>query len=243
MLRLAVVVLGLLFWAMPLGAQEPEAAELFRESAEAYRAGEFARAVELLEQAYAIEPAPVLQYNLARALEGMGDLDGAIAAYERYLEAEPDTRDRGAIEARLVTLRQQRADRDALEEERRRATEPVVVAEPEPVAPPPPERSPSVVPWVLVGVGVATAGAGVVTGVLSASAHDDAVGAPNHAEAVDAVDREERLALITNVLFATGGAIALAGLVWGLIDLLGSGDEGSVALRVGPGGFTLRGAF
>ena len=80
MLRLAVVVLGLLLWVAPLGAQEPEAAELFRESAEAYRAGEFARAVELLEQAYAIEPAPVLQYNLARALEGMGDLDGAIRA-------------------------------------------------------------------------------------------------------------------------------------------------------------------
>ena len=53
------------------------AAALFRESAEAYRAGNMELAVTLLRRAYELDPALVLQYNLARTLEGPAQNENA----------------------------------------------------------------------------------------------------------------------------------------------------------------------
>lgn len=82
---------------------------LFEESETLYNQGEFEQAAALLRRAYALHPDPTLLFNLARALEGAGDLDGAIESYERYLEENPDAEDAGAIRARVGTLREQRA--------------------------------------------------------------------------------------------------------------------------------------
>ena len=60
----------------------------------------------------------MLVYNKARAHEGLGHLAEAIELYEKYLAEEPSSRDRGAIEQRLVALRQQRDERGAVEKER-----------------------------------------------------------------------------------------------------------------------------
>jgi hypothetical protein len=43
---------------------------LFNHSNEAYKKGDFKGAAADLEKAYALEPAPVLLYNLGRAYEG-----------------------------------------------------------------------------------------------------------------------------------------------------------------------------
>src|SRR5688500_3941422 len=71
--------------AQARGSDLDRAVVLFEESERAYNAGEFAEAATLLRRAYELHPDPTLLFNLARALEGMGDLDGAIETYERYL--------------------------------------------------------------------------------------------------------------------------------------------------------------
>src|SRR6266540_4033861 len=71
------------------------ALQLFDESATHYKNGEFEKAAELLREAYGLFPEPILLYNLARALESMGDLPGAIENYERYLTEEAQIDDRG----------------------------------------------------------------------------------------------------------------------------------------------------
>src|SRR5215471_16097119 len=88
--------------------------ELYRQSAERYRAGQFKEAADLVRQAYAVRRDPVLLYNLGRACEGMGDLPCAIDAYERYLAASSPL-DRGAIEQRIATFRAELAERPAKE--------------------------------------------------------------------------------------------------------------------------------
>jgi tetratricopeptide (TPR) repeat protein len=198
-------------------ATDPEAFALFEESRELYREGRFADAAERLERAYAIDQAPVLLYNLARARESNGDVDQAIDAYRRYLAEEPSTRDRGAIERRLETLERQRAERIAAEEQRN-------------APPPPPERrpepsGPSAWPWITLGVGGGALVAAGLIGFFAASSHDDAVAEPSFERSLSLQDRAETFALVANVLFAAGGAIAIAGLVWGLLDLTGGESE------------------
>jgi tetratricopeptide (TPR) repeat protein len=197
-------------------SSNPEAFALFEESRELYREGRFAEAADRLERAYAIDPAPVLLYNLARARESNGDVDQAIDAYRRYLEEEPSTRDRGAIERRLETLERQRAERLAAENPREPPPPVVVVA---------PESGPSAWPWITLGVGGASLIAATLMGVFASASHDDAVAEPSFSQAVSLQDRAETFALTANVLFAAGGAIAIAGLVWGILDLASSGDD------------------
>ncbi|MAQ16564.1 MAG: hypothetical protein CMN30_17445 [Sandaracinus sp.] len=223
-------------------AESPQA--LFRQSADAYRAGDFAEAAALLKRAYAIEPIPILQYNLARALEGLGDDEGAIAAYRLYLEEAEAIEDRGSIEARIETLERQVGEREELAAaaaaSEAREREARAAAEERTPPPPPPEvREPSVVPWIVAGAGVLVVGGGVVFGVLASGAHDDALAEPVHQERVDLRDRSENYALGANVMFGVGGAIVLAGAIWGLIDLLRSGEVDEDR-AVGPGGLRLR---
>src|SRR5438046_3134535 len=94
-----------------VAAAEPDpkkhAAELAAESQTHYKRGEFEISVALLRQAYALYPEPNLQYNLGRSLESMGDAKGAIEAYDNYLANGKNIEDRGAIERRVATLKQQ----------------------------------------------------------------------------------------------------------------------------------------
>jgi tetratricopeptide (TPR) repeat protein len=196
-------------------SSNPEAFALFEESRELYREGRFAEAAERLERAYSIDPAPVLLYNLARARESNGDVDEAIDAYRRYLAEEPSTRDRGAIERRLETLERQRAERHAAENPR----------DPPPVVVIAPDAGPSPWPWVTLGVGGASLIAATLMGLFATSSHDDAVAEPSFSQAVSLQDRAETFALTANILFAAGGAIAIAGLLWGIFDLASSGDD------------------
>src|SRR5262245_35384060 len=108
-MRRRCVLLGFLASVAVSGAAragEPPAAgraiELFRKSEVEYKAGRFAEAAALLKEAYAIYPEPTLLYNLARALEGLGDLEGAVAAYDRYLGESREVADAAAIRRRLV---------------------------------------------------------------------------------------------------------------------------------------------
>jgi len=242
-LTIATLIACLSGWTGAAAAQDgvseadrQRALEMFEESAEHYREGRFGTAAELLREAHALHPDPILLYNLGRALEGLGDLEGSIDAFERYLSEEPDAEDRGGIERRIETMRERlaRGDDDA------GGSEPVAPVEEDGAAIDP-------LPWVIAGVGAVGLGVGALLGGLASAKHDEAVEAPVHRDAAAAQEDADELALLANVAFAVGGAVAIGGVVWGIVDLdAGDGEppaEATARVVVGPGSVAVRGAF
>lgn len=221
---------------------ESRAAALFREAVELFRAGDFDTAAALLRRAHELDPEPILLFNLARALEASNQHLEAADTYARYLADAPDADDRAAIETLIANLRA-RAEAEAsanaptLEPEPTAEPEPDVT--PEPTAPEP-ERPSATPAWVVLGVGAATAAAGLPVGLLARSRHDDAQDAESHAQAVARRDEARRLQRTANALFGVGGALAVGGLVWALVARRAPDDDrarievglGTIALRV-----------
>jgi tetratricopeptide (TPR) repeat protein len=209
---------GVLASALFLGAStaaadeagDKHALELFRQSEQAYDQGRFSDAAALLREAYALKSKPVLLYNLGRAYEGMGDLENAIDAYQRFLDAESTTTDRGAIEQRIATMKRQIEDRKRLEQ--RQTSSP-----PPPVVPSEPPAARSVAPWVVASVGAATLVTGTVLGVVALSKHDDALGEPSHEKALDLEGSARDLQRWANVSFVVGGVLLATGVAWALL--------------------------
>jgi tetratricopeptide (TPR) repeat protein len=219
-MRLAKIIFAAVLVAAPALAQNKGdhdlAIALFNHSNEAYKKGDFKGAAEDLQKAYALEPAPVLLYNLGRAYEGLGDTKNAIDAYERYVKAQPDAEDRGSIESRLTTLHHQ------LDLETRAAAPPP--PPPPPISPlTPPRRPLSPAPLIVTTVGVAGIAAGGVFGILALSAASSQ-NAPttSQVDAVSAHDRASTFATVSTVSFIAGGVIALAGTIWLIVDRVGA---------------------
>lgn len=209
-------------------SSEPKAPELYDKSADAYRRGDFAAAVELLNQAYAIDPQPVFLYNLARAYEGLGDLDHAIEAYEKYLSQSPKVDDRGAIEQRVTTLKRMRDERAALvkkSEEKKKEQPPPPPPRP---PPPPPKKEHTIYPFVVGGVGAVGLVVGGVLGMSALSKRSDARNEPIQANAIDLDDKAQGLATASTVSFVIGGVLVAAGVAWWILE---SGSSKTTAFR------------
>lgn len=232
----------------PSAADKARAADLFKKSADAYRQGDFKRAIDLLDEAYALDPQPVLTYNRARAAEGLGNVDAAITGYEKFLADEPKAPDRGAIEQRVATLKRQRDERAALERDRdARREEPVVpvptpapephtsAPPPEPAPPPPPRHTP--LPYVVAGVGAVGLVTGAIVGSLALSKKDDAVAEPVQQRSMDLKDSADGLATTSTVFFIVGGVLVAAGVAWWIVDHAPSKNRGALAPRVSATGF------
>lgn len=225
--------------ADPSAADKRRAAELAAQSAEHYKRGELEVAVALLRQAYELYPQPNLLYNLGRSLEKLGDAKGAIDAYQQYLADAKDVADRGEIEQRIAALKAQ------LPAEPAKPPPPVPVAPPVTMAPaaaPMPidrvsrPESTSALPWVTLGAGIALAGTGGAFAYLASQRHDDAVNSPSAAAAESLQNRAQHDAIAANVLFAVGGAAAIAGIVWEIHD---RHRASRVAVQLSPTGVML----
>jgi tetratricopeptide (TPR) repeat protein len=206
-----VVIAGALFAGTPRFAraddQDQRAVDLFEQSEAAYYSGHFAEAVLLLRQSYELKKEPVLLYNLGRAYEGLGDLAAAARSYEAFLLAQPDAQDRGALERRVLTLRQQLAEREAL---KRRALEGDASR---------PPRAPRAMPWVIAGVGAAGIVSGAIVRVFADRRNDDARNEPTYIEAERLHSQAETLAAVANVCFIAGSIVVAGGVIWGVVDV------------------------
>ncbi|MCB9651317.1 MAG: tetratricopeptide repeat protein [Deltaproteobacteria bacterium] len=221
----------------PSQQDREQAVALFERSAKAYQEGNFEEAASYLRTAYLLDPAPILLYNLAKALEGAGRLEESKAAFEKYLEREPDTPDRKGIERRIATLTIQIEERAALEKLKAERARLLTQPPPPTPAPPPPTEPPApsvvvatpapeaptrVAPWIIVGVGAAGVAAGGVLGYLSSQRTRMAEDEPTHSKASDLVQRADTFALGANIAYGVGGAALLGGLVWAIF---GGGDD------------------
>jgi tetratricopeptide (TPR) repeat protein len=114
-----LLALATLFSSPPARADDASRfKELVKQATDAFGRGDFERAIDLCNEAFAIKPNPRLLYNRARAEEALGNAQQAIADYELYLEREPQTEDRGIIEGRIKALRAQLAESERLAGER-----------------------------------------------------------------------------------------------------------------------------
>jgi tetratricopeptide (TPR) repeat protein len=192
-------------------AAHAEALALYHRGAREYELGHFDDAITLLTRAYELSGEPVLQYDLARAYEGKGDLALAVRGYEAFLAGQKDIPDRAAIERRVATVRAQIADRARLEREaadaRARAA---ALRPPAPVHP---------WPWVVMGAGAAAALVGTGFAVAAEVTHHAATEATTpQLDTANANSRASRWATAATVSFVAGGALAAGGVVYWFVD-------------------------
>jgi len=227
------VALGLLVLIPAAQAQEtsPEdrerALDLFQESAQHYEEGRFGVAAELLREAYALHPEPVLLYNLGRALDGLGDAESAVEAYHNYLAAAPEAEDRPVVEERISILSAQ------IETERRRRDGPT-----EPAG----YQGAGALPYALAIVGGAALAAGGILWLEAEDRHEAAAQDPVHESAARRAAAAEDFAVAGNVSFVTGLLMLAGGAAWIAVDLFVV-EPAEARVSVGPLGVTLRGRF
>ena len=255
-MRIGLVLVALLLGpSVALAQEEPPQNETasFESEVEAgksaYHSGDYGRAAEAFQRAYALRPSPSLLYNIARAHDAAGELERAEEYYARFIEAPGISQSsRADAVARLKTIRDIRrmqAEKEAPKEEVK-AAKTEDVAEPKPPAPQPVEpkqpqrKSASPVSWVLIGTGGASLVGSVVTGLMSQAAHDELtdLGYPDAVAAADAQTAQDKrrsgrtLQIVSATLAGTGAALVAGGLVTYFVTKRAASDSKSV--RVAP---------
>lgn len=219
----------------------------FRAGRGLYDAGRFAQAAAEFEEAFRLSQRPELLFNAYVAYRDANDLEGAVRSLRAYLEQAEDVADRVNLTARLESMTQALEDRRAreveVEEQRRRAD----AAQPQ-------ASGPEVWPWIVMGAGAAVVIGGVAAGAVALSETDALVAECPGGQCGASVDLDGRresvraLAITADVLLFGGGAIAVAGLVLGIV-LNSGGTPAETAPEVSAGcsptgcGATLRTRF
>ncbi|MEZ4432503.1 MAG: tetratricopeptide repeat protein [bacterium] len=204
------LALALLLATPPALAAEPEAAAAaqaaYREGVGAFKAGDYEAALARFEAAHALDPSPILLYNMARANEELGRPAAAIRRFEQYLDAAPDASDREDVERRIRVMR---AIVENIEDGDRAA---LVATE---VPPAPISLRPFAYGALAAGavmVVVAIVGVVGLEGAREDYAHADSVREKQRAE-----DDGDSAALTANVGWITGGLLlAAGGVLWAL---------------------------
>lgn len=229
-LALFVIAAPASTWAQRPPAER--AVELNDEGEKLFGEGRYDEAAARFREGYALEPNPTFLYNLALTYEKSGKYRDALATLERYIEADPDAPDIVAIEARIETLRELVAEREA------EAPEPEVVVEV--------RQEPGLLagplPWVVAGTGLAGVVVGAVLGGVAQREHDRAVDEPVHRVALERQDDATALATGATIGLVTGGVVAAVGISLGIAGLT-TADGSAVTLRVGPGHLRLNLSF
>jgi tetratricopeptide (TPR) repeat protein len=145
----------------------------------AFAGGQYDLAGQTFALAYALQPAPLLLFNLAQVYRKAGSPEEALALYERFLHEEPQSPLRAEVEGYIAALhkdeREQREARAAAEraiapaETRRAAVAAVPVAVPPPARafPAPERRRPlQVAKWVVGALGLLAVAGGATLWAL-----------------------------------------------------------------------------
>jgi tetratricopeptide (TPR) repeat protein len=88
----------------PIASADERAHELEQRVNELFERGEYAAALPLMEQVYALTQAPRWLFNLGVIHHALGDCVRALGYYERYLRSEPPAQGRAEARAALDSL-------------------------------------------------------------------------------------------------------------------------------------------
>ncbi len=139
----------------PEETRDAQARDLFEQGRAAFAASQFAEALHLFRQAYALSERHALLYNIGQAADRLRLDREALEAFDRYLAEIPDAANRVEVETRAVVLRETIARDEQLRAEAARPVE---------------TESNLVIEeqwwfWTLIGLGVVGAGVGVAAGL------------------------------------------------------------------------------
>lgn len=110
MVRVRWLVVALTLAPAGVRADDTELARAhFARGKQQYDAGKFTDAIRSFRAAAAIQGSPLLDYNIGRCQEKLGQIDEAIASYERYLAGKPDATNRAEVRAKLAELKKRKA--------------------------------------------------------------------------------------------------------------------------------------
>lgn len=203
-------------------AQEEDSAQvarqvedLNRQAAAEFRAGNFEEAIDLFEDAYALQPVPNLLYNIGRCYEQLEEWDEAIRYFERFITApDVETQAREHAMEKVQSLREIKAAIARGEEPEPRDDDPIGPVDG-------PNRTPA---FAAIGGGLALVGGGVVMGLMASGnasqisdtdlSYDDRLAARNSARTQG---------IVADVLYVSGAAVTLVGIY--LFVTAGSADD------------------
>jgi tetratricopeptide (TPR) repeat protein len=217
-------------------SDDSEARALFELASVHYRDGRFLDAAAEFEQAYELSGQAVLTHNIYLCYRDANQPEEAALWLRRYLESDLEIPNRANLEARLDAL-----ERSIAEDEAEVTGEPAGAHD-----------GPSTANIVGHATSFMIAGltliSGVVTGIMTVSAHADLSERcrdmePYCSDPNGPADKErmQNLALATDILLATSLTAAAVGLV---IALLGhGGDEEPAPVACGAGGCRFEASF
>lgn len=229
-LWLAFTVFG--FLPARLSAQEvsDEARAAVGAAQALYEGGRFDEAGPAFEHAYELTRHPSMLYNAYVSYRDASLPRESLRTLRQYLEVAPaDDPDRPLLQARLEALEA------SLEREDGPADPPPDPGPGEPDPPPAPVASSGpdlLAPAIVLGIGGAALATGLVLGAVTAVQHDDfsaRCGTGPCPELEGDASSGRALGLAADVVLAVGGAVAIAGLIWLVVELTGSSDEEGVA--------------
>src|SRR5205814_2278765 len=96
--------------AAPKNDKHAASMEHFETGRRAYLASDYQTALREFRESYQIEDRPEYLYNVARALESLGDVDEAIKAYSRYLSLSQQGQNRKEVASRIRGLEERRRE-------------------------------------------------------------------------------------------------------------------------------------
>ena len=221
-------------YAPAVDAQDVRA--LVQRGTEAFETGRLDEAIAFFRSADALSEHPVIDFNLARALEANGALAEARTYYEGYLRARPDDTDARArlngLIARLEAVPVERprdppndpADPDAVDEDEDGAVDPPSTTTSRP------SLTPGRLTMSLAGLVLAGAAASLGVGFAADRAASDSP--ESHRAAFDDYERSRRAYIAGDVLVGVGVVLLVTGTILWIRARRARGDQGSsVAFR------------
>ena len=231
----SLLLFGLVSFGLASPAQADDAAERARvveelsaEGAAYFGEGEFEKAIERFEEAYAVEPVPNLLYNIGRCYEQLEEWETAKDYFEDFIRSpDVDSESRGHAMDRVDSLREIIAAETGEEPEERPEDEPEEqeVTEVEEV------DEPNLIPaFAALGGGGALLLGGLGLGLLAnGNAESMTDTTLSYDERLSAQSTARTQGIAADVMFVTGLVATGAGVY--LLLTAGSGADDGVASR------------
>lgn len=215
---------GLVYAQQPTEMSDEERArkveQLATRGAQAYGAGDYAKAIELFEKAHALEPVPNLLYNIAKCHEKQEQYEQAVDYYQKFAVApEVDSKARQAALDRVESLREiaELKKGESGETDPRQRTNGSDRKQVEPTKPVVQEDNSAAV-WTMIGGGALLAGGAVVGLGLAAPKADAVKTGATYADRKASRDDAKTYALVADGLLVSGAVVTGIGMILYLSD-------------------------
>jgi tetratricopeptide (TPR) repeat protein len=219
----------------------------YQKGMKAYTLGKFPDAIEEFEKAFELRSEPIFLYNIAQSHRQNNSPQRAIFFYRRYLEAEPEAKNRADVEQRIKDMQSQlNAKAENTPPPQPVVVQPVPVV-PQPVTPQPvaqpigvvhaqPAADPSAgrglrIAGIAVGaVGVASVVTGIVLGLQANTLNDEAT-KPGSVFDNSKYDSAKTYRTMGYVTLGVGAAAIVTG---GVLYYLGASKNSSSSVAIAP---------